>query len=269
MHSVRIPSYRELARKIDPWKTPSAGQDLNPTEALHEKLFIKRGAKVLFFAGADGDWANQLAQTTNVHYTDASREMVEHAKERFAGKGIRSFRRADAMRWPWQRYDYVASFEPIPLAERLPLIALRALVHCRGMRIIEHHPPILFRILNKVQEHLSRHYNVMPVSRNVHIHATTRTYRKIASKERFRVWKFNSSKKARRKAKLDLAVISALQRRNTIRESELKETLKKQGITRSLEEVRQSLERVHALGTMLESTAFGIETTKKVKILRG
>jgi len=134
-----IASVRKILKKRDLWAPHSESrrrQDLIPRDAaLPEKMGLKPGTKVLFFAGAAGDWANALAERgVEVHYSDASKAMVEYAKRRFPGTKIRSFRSGDAIRWPEKiRYDRVVSFEPIPLeASSLPIALLRAIAHSGG-----------------------------------------------------------------------------------------------------------------------------------------
>lgn len=106
-----------------------------PRGELSRFCGIKPGENVLFVAGGPGGWAKQLAEEgVNVHYTDASRKIANRVRRR-KGK-LASVRTFDAARIPSQNYDWVASFEPMPLRETaLPLTVLRGLAHARGVKL--------------------------------------------------------------------------------------------------------------------------------------
>lgn len=247
MQVIRVPIYRDILASAKPWQPAIGGsQRYIPLGEIHGKLGVKRGAKVLFFAGYHGDWAHQLAQSTQVYYTDVSREMTKHARQRFGGKGIKSFRTADAVRWPAQRYDYVASFEPFPLGCLIGLIALRALAHAKGMRTVY------------------RDYNVGFIPSMSGYGAKSRIKRVLiptlresgkGEKKGFLVWKLESTPRSRRLAKLDLAVISALQKPREISMVELANKLKQRGYTKQ-RELEQSLQRIHTLFTALDQARY-------------
>jgi len=139
-----VASVRKILRRRDLWKPTdhpyAVEQSVVPCDwSLHEKMGLRPGAKVLFFAGGAGNWADALAKGgVEVHYSDASKPMVEHARKSFAGGGIKSFSRADAMAWPQKqvRYDRFVSFEPIPLqSASLPVAMLRAIAYSGGMTV--------------------------------------------------------------------------------------------------------------------------------------
>jgi len=154
LREFRIPNLRLMLKQRERWKprpapgeTPridSSVQHVVPADAeLHEKMGLRPGAKVLFFAGGAGDWADALAERgVEVHYADASAEMTKYAKERFRRTKIRSFTTMDAVRWPEKTgpektaYARLVSFEPFPvMRSSLPVAALRAIAHSTGMTL--------------------------------------------------------------------------------------------------------------------------------------
>ncbi len=258
MPIYKVPNYRKISGTKQPWlvKDWSGPQHNAPGEELHEKLAIEPGSKVLFFAGATGDWAHALSRTTEVHYTDASKEMAQFAKGRFGLRGIRSFRTVDAVQWPAKdRYDYVVSFEPYPLSSRLPLIAVRALAHAKGMRIVN---PLAYD-----------HY----LDRLMWVYKARSSYKekKITDRHgdevKVSLWQLDSTPDARTAAQLDLKVIHALQRRGAITMNRLTKLLSRKGITSSKEELESSLRRIDLLARQMKREAPGHDLTSEVEIV--
>ena len=80
-----------------------------------EKAGIKRGSKILVFAGCYGDWADALAKHHDVSYTDLSKSMSEYVRRRFPH--LRQISGRNALFTPSlpNHFDYSFSFEPIPM----------------------------------------------------------------------------------------------------------------------------------------------------------
>ncbi len=274
MPVFRVPHYQSLLHSTSRWKIgPEGTQSVEPLGQLHDKIGIEPGSQVLFFAGSYGDWAHGLAQTTQVHYTDASREMVDHAKKRFEGKGIKRFSTVDAVHWPNSRnYDYLVSYEPVPLAKgQLPIITLRALANTKGIRVIASEAslgaPLDYRGMlgEGIGVKMARLYDAKRrlYTRLIRCIGATPYWlpKKEAIAENFHVIEINSNEETRKKAKLDLSVISALQKERETSLSDLRKILKKKGVDVSLAQLALSLRRIHRISQFMDA-----ETTAERKV---
>lgn len=255
---INIPSYRKMRIGSGGWYPRGylfqpEKQDEVPHGEIHEKLGIERGSNVLFFAGAYGDWAHQLAQTTDVHYTDISPKMVAYARRRFEGKGIDKFSAVDAVKWPaHEKYDYLVSFEPVPIRERILVTALRALAYTRGMRVAYgffYH--VQDRELAGYAKALGQ-YGARAEIRPVEIVSTHGHY--SGEKPRtntFHVFQVDSNETAKKRAKMDLAVIRLLQKDKAHSSTDLQRALAKIGVQTTPKELSDSLERIHLFSKAL------------------
>ncbi|MDP3742010.1 MAG: hypothetical protein Q8R15_01710 [Candidatus Micrarchaeota archaeon] len=223
-------------------------------------------SKVLFFAGAAGDWAHELAHTMEVHYTDASKAMTQHAQTRFGDNRtarIKSFRTANAMRWPVKlEYDYLASFEPAPLIEIIPLITLRALAHSKGIRIAR--SGLLMDKLYKIGPKMKALYAANYLDHTSEMEIEDYTGR-IGSKH-VDIWSVNTTPEAKKRAELDLKVIALLQKHQTISVKQLKEKLGSDGRNLKENTLNASLQRINHISKLIcdishEGNVHGVRLT--------
>ncbi len=126
------------------WKvrkdTKSTSQSLIPKDPhLLQKLGIQKGEKIIYFMGCYGDWAKAISKQTHLTYTDATRSIIDFAKEKNKGN-IKQFKLITAEMAPQRPmiYDWSFSYEPIPLlaAKTLKLNLTRSLLNKKGGKII-------------------------------------------------------------------------------------------------------------------------------------
>ncbi len=258
-----VPIYKSLLKHSKPWKVAgnvgifdknlSQAPDL-PNSAVSLQLGIPAGSKVLFFAASYGDWANALSQTTELTYADVSKSMVSYAKRRFNGKGIKKFTVADALLWPKRgEFDYLVSYVPIPLKERLPLIVLRALALAKGIRILSP---------GSIDAALFRQYDPRARVEKIKIPTTDGIVK-------MPVFFADSSVKTRFKAKVDLAAIGFLQGKEKTTVEKIRKELQRKGLGATKNDIRNSLRRICRLSFEIHGllTNFGFEDHPAIKVV--
>ncbi len=244
MAQYRIPNYKKIHDCARPWAHSDTGiQSPPPTKDIHRILSIPKGATVLFFAGSFGEWAHALAQYTQLDYADLTAEMIQRAKAKFKGKGIRNFFEKDAVAWPEkENYDYIVSFQPFPLTERIPLILLRAMAFAKGARIVE--SPF------EETRWLADRYGANADIRTIQ-YTPDRPAR--ASVLRHDLLTVDSTPTSRKRALLDLALIDLLQDAKTKSRSQVVRKLEEKGIITTKDAIGKSLTRVDELGRHVDA----------------
>ncbi|MBI5226047.1 class I SAM-dependent methyltransferase [Candidatus Micrarchaeota archaeon] len=244
MAENRIPNYRKIQDCARLWLNPETGiQSPPPTGNVHRLLGIPKGAHVLFFAGSFGEWAHALAQYTRLDYADLTAGMIRTAKLKFKGKGIRNFFEVDAVAWPEkENYDYIVSFQPFPLPERIPLILLRSMAYAKGARIIE--SP--FEDAGWLAERYGANADIRTIqyTPNRPPHASLLTHDVLV---------VDSTPTSRRRALLDLGIIGLLQEARHTSRTQLVGQLEKKGIIATKDAVGKSLTRVDELSGHVDS----------------
>jgi hypothetical protein len=127
-----------LNKRIFPWKPNVQGaQDYVPVETVTKKLGIKKGEKVLVFAGYYGDWANALSHSTQLTYTDPSKEFANLYARKHSGARVKAVA-AELVPLRPKKYDWSFSFEPFPVAQNGGLLhsMTRALLNNKGAKVV-------------------------------------------------------------------------------------------------------------------------------------
>lgn len=127
-----------LNKRIFPWKPNFQGaQDYAPAQLVTKKLGMKKGEKVLVFAGYYGEWASALSHSTQVTYTDPSKEFAKLYARKHKGAWVRAVP-AELVPSRFANYDWSFSFEPFPVAENGGLFhsMTRALLNNKGAKIV-------------------------------------------------------------------------------------------------------------------------------------
>lgn len=254
----RIPDLSRIESHRIQWDPQTQGQKspyFVPTEPVHKQLCIPEKSSVRVIAGAWGHWAARLAPHTTVDYSDISPAMVALAHRHHSESGIRSFEAADALFWPEEKkYGYVVAAEPYPLEERLPLIALKAIARGTSVRFVN----------STLQAQLFSHYGDTLQS-SVEIRGMEAGETKT---KKFDVVMVNPFPTGRHLAKLDLQIINFFQGRPASSFDQIRAYMQIQGVRVSEEQVRNSLERIHALSTVIEGTHKRAAFTTSVSIDR-
>jgi hypothetical protein len=211
--SLRFPKLEPFCSQI--WDMPtveshSVHQSCVPQDArLFQKLGILPKQKILFFAGCYGDWAGQLAQQCEVHYTDISKSMTRFVKTQ-RPEHIRSFRTRPAELQPRRpfRYDWSFSFEPHPLTgskgSPFRLALLRSLLNTRGAKIVFKPYSLQSSNFQEMKE-VAKIYGAKARSRLVIIRS-----KEVHAGVKLEVMTLETNSKARKKAALDVKVLHHL-----------------------------------------------------------
>lgn len=239
-HTLPYETVKTLLAKVD-FEGHSSGYSREqaiapPIAPIHQALSIRKGSRVLGFAGSTGHWLNALAHTATVHYTDISPVMLREASGVF-GEKIKSFSQVDALNLPveGEEYDYLFSFEPVTLKERLLLIVLKALAYTKGIRLVNTY----------INRKIIREYDKSAGYYAARIKTTVDSRTRYSEHNIFRA---DADEDARRKARFDLAVIELLQRRKNIEAGEIIGELAKNGTAANIRTLRASLKRIHGIG---------------------
>lgn len=251
---IVLPSKRKIFRRTEPWKAeqyiyrkPYPLQEVVPKDReLLKKIGIKKDSKVLFFAGGAGDWAKALSEKgCQVTYTDVSPSMVQIAKKKFGNKGIKRFRKRDALLHPRRKkvYDWSVSFEPVPLWRKsLPITLVRSLLNNKGAKIISTPGYGFYKIMKSI----SRIYKV---------DLESKTRRRIWTKKalsglrnpQIEVFTLRTNEQARKKTELDLKVLNAVDKTKKINPVSVGKKLNVRKKT-----VIKSLERLSRIAKLIE-----------------
>lgn len=253
MKSIRVPDLAALERKTLPWRVEDVIENFpfavpDPEKAkeglpLHRKLGIAENSNVLFFAGARGDWANELGKHTRVHYTDIAADVTEHARKQ--QPHIRSFSTMDAIQWPSEKFDYLVTFQAIPLMERLPLIMLRAIGHANGFRFMGGH------IMGENHQRIwQEHYGVQVENREIPMSMFQKGH---TVENRMAVLWADGNQEASEKARMDWAVIQHFKAREQTSLDKIARHLASEKILATKHQIRQSLKRIQAFCGLVDA----------------
>lgn len=261
----KIPYYKALLAGTRGWKVKQfrrGMQATSPEEPVLEKLGLKKGERILVIAGGLGNWARALAEEgAEVHFSDASREVVNWVRER-RGK-IKKNSTADALRWPAIRYDWVFSFEPHPLRDSsLPFTLLRSLAKTRGTKLVYRKYLItlkiapsseldLYKRVRPLIRFISINYGAVLSEQKKEIFSTTYLEPQEKRFVEHKIITLESNPEAARKAELDLQIISLLQRKQITSVSKImqEERIKRMKATRK--EILESIKRINDLTQLL------------------
>lgn len=209
---------------------------------LAQKLGIIKGEKILFVAGFSGEWANSLAQTCEVRFTDAGKGMVGTAKRKYKNK--MKYTKAYAQLLPQRPliYSWTVSFEPFPVANAKGniLSSIRSLLNKKGSKIIfsdprnSKHTQITF-------ENIAKSYSCKAELAEISIQLDTQHMHPLT------VNTLVTNKIARQRAINDLKIIRVAEKfgREKLTDIEIKEIAKKTNLTEAT--VRSSIKRVNTL----------------------
>ncbi|HLD59344.1 MAG TPA: hypothetical protein VI977_06985 [archaeon] len=242
----KFPNLRKERIGYGAWKFKFIPEDATqamvpPSKHLPEKLGIKPGEKILVFAGCNGDWADALAQSCEVHYTDLSKQMSDFARKKHSGK-IRSFRTRPAQLQPRRKrlYDWSFSFEPYPLVftRNFKLALARALLNRKGAIIAYQGSTTVHKPDEMSEEQTERIAGIYGAKAKLAVIKIGDFYCRVAT--------LRTNFFARRRVTLDLKVMHflnhALKKGGQISNQELASLARA-----SLRDIEKSRERLHAL----------------------
>ncbi len=128
-----------LKKRIKPWKVNLFGsQDFSPTSfRISKRMGIKKGEKVLVFAGYFGDWAKYLMPLAKITFTDLSRDYTERFSRTVSGAKTKTIP-AEIIPVRAKKYNWSFSFEPFPLVEQggLTYALSRSMLNKNGSKIV-------------------------------------------------------------------------------------------------------------------------------------
>ena len=148
-----IPSLKKISRIAEKWSVAGAydngkkivkknrSQRTIPCDKdLLKKLGLRKGEKILVFAGYYGGWANELACAgCDVVYSDVSKSLTEYARRKYP-----RIKKAVCRDYIWlpekeKEYDWSFSFEPVGGKQGLVIAIIRGLMNNKGVKIV-HYP---------------------------------------------------------------------------------------------------------------------------------
>jgi hypothetical protein len=219
---TRIQSYKERLKEIDVlWniRKKNHSQSTTPIDPnLSNKLGLRKKDKILYFAGCYGDWAKAIAHQTELTYTDATKSVLEYAKERNK-EGIKKFKLITAEMVPQRPmiYDWSVSYEPIPLVmkDTLKFSLTRSLLNKKGAKII--YSPF-FEIERsdalKQIEKVSRIYSTQLDIKKINVNTNSKHWTNTSTL--INIITLRTNPIARRKAFLDLRILNAVDREKSL-----------------------------------------------------
>jgi hypothetical protein len=245
---TRIQAYKKKINEINLfWKIhrKKITQSTQPADPqLIQKLGLKKREKILFFARSYGEWAKSIAKQTELTYTDATKEMIEHVKK---SKGkIKNFKQILSEIIPQRPmiYDWSISYEPIPLitTNTLKISLTRSLLNRKGAKIIfsSIFKPSGKEALNQAIK-ISEIYGTKTEKKIIEIQ-THLNGRKIP--HTITIITLNTNPNARKKAFLDLRVLNTIDKEPTIKIDQLSKKFKVKSI-----EIINSMIRIEKLTT--------------------
>ncbi len=222
-------------------------------ERLSKAIGIRKGSRVLFFAGCYGDWPLALSKENVVTYSDASPEMVKFQREKGREKNFDGIRVLEASQWPrtLKKYDWSISFEPVPVHKpAFALTSLRSLLNRKGAKIVF--------VKDYFLETQVRTSAVFDAIKRVYGCAWSKSRSTIedihGKKQLLTVYTLLTNEKAREKAWLDIQVMKALRpRARKARIKSVGELLKTERVKRLGLSRRQLIESLNRLQGLAEA----------------
>jgi len=241
-------------------------QDFVPTDRkLIEKLGLKKGEKVLVFAGGHGDWANALARKKmKVFYTDASKKMTSYAEKRFSKSKISSFRAREASLQPQlkKKFDWSFSFEPVPLEPswNLTFALLRSLLNKKGAKFVYRERDDPFG--PKINKEFEKIYGIK-IRTKLELLFGIRHGKKQLKECNIITIKTNNE--ARKKVNIDLKVMNFLRKRKVLNTKDVRKMIKIFKI--SEKELQESIRRIKNLTEKVKPRVGMLSVVSLPKIL--
>ncbi len=258
LDTVRVFSHRKTSRWGSKRFSLAERQTTVPkAERLSKAIGIRKGSRVLFFAGCYGDWPLALSKENIVTYADASPEMAKLQREKGRGKNFEGIRILEASQWPRtpKKYDWSISYEPVPLHKPvLALAGLRSLLNNRGAKIIF--------VGNYFLETQDRTRTVFDAIKSVYGCEWSRSRPTIedihGKKQNLTVYTLLTNENARKKAWVDIQVMKALRAgkaKETSRNRSVGALLKTERVKRlglGYKQLVESLQRLQKLAEAVE-----------------
>jgi len=229
---------------------PRNAQEFVPRDPkLMQKIGLKKGERIIFFAGCYGDWAAALSKSCEVKYTDVSDEMLRAAKAKNPN-AAKSFRVAAAETVPQRMkvFDWSFSFEPYPLSMHrgINLSLMRSLLNRKGLLMV-FSPMVDAR--NEIRAFFERRtrkiaelYGAGFEKKSVVVHGEGK---KGFENRKSYVFVMRTNNVAREKVRTDLKVLKLLEREETLTRKELSERV---GV--SLKDINESIRRIGSIGRL-------------------
>ncbi len=189
---------------------------------LATKIGMKKGDKVVVFAGFLGDWAGGLSNQTRVTYTDINPKFKKFVKNQKRAV-ISRFKTIPGESVPqrMQIYDWSFSFEPIPLLMQgtLGVSLARSLMNNRGAKMIfgENYSieasDSWTQYVKPLKEIYGAEIDFSLIDLNTHV---TSPYFGVfpAEKRKFDLITIKTNPAARKKVFLDMRILNAVDKAN-------------------------------------------------------
>ncbi len=241
-------SRKVLKRFYTGWEETFSHTIVPKDSQLIQKVGLRQGQKIQYFASFVGDWAKALAEQIEVHAKDPSQPHIQNLQKN-KGK-IKSVQRQTAGYGAIlpKRYHWSVSFEPFPAFREprgLEDVARRSLINIKGMKVFFSEPPKNkeIRTYRKRMKVMAKIYGAKLEEKIVEIEIKG-DYKDQTIKHPLVVFNLITNHEARRKALIDLKVERRKysQTKEQKRSEWIKNTAKNLRI--SEKEVRESLKRI-------------------------